>query len=432
MMHKSLRAGLLAGAVAVTLCGRVAYAEETPAADDKPPAPPPELTFSLQLEGGVTSSFTSTSSNRVFGRLFDDQESQPVINQALLTAGKALDPAATGYDLGFKLQGMFGSDARYTRFTNEFQGMSADSLYQFDLVEANVLLHTPWLSEGGVDFKLGQYSTPIGAEVIDPSGNLFYSHSYIFNYGIPLKHTGVMATWHATPMVDLYASLDTGVNTGFKGIPGHAQNSGPPAFLGGIGLNLLGGDLTLLALAHIGTETPDAAIANGVLPATVKPDSAYREIYDLVTIWKVNENLTLTNEINGFHDDALKADGYGMAQYASWAVNDTLSVVGRGEIFVDDENALVSQFGANGDFLRIEEGYPATSAYTVTGGPAGQRTTYGELSLGLNYKPKLDPFSALVIRPELREDTVLDGGHPFHDGRDKSQTTVSIDFILGF
>ena len=43
---------------------------------------------------------------------------------------------------------------------------------------------------GGTDVKFGQYPTPLGDEVIDATGNTFYSHSYIFNYGLPFKHTG--------------------------------------------------------------------------------------------------------------------------------------------------------------------------------------------------------------------------------------------------
>ena len=40
------------------------------------------------------------------------------------------------------------------------------------------------VTPGGTDVKLGQFSTPIGYEVIDPTGNFFYSKSYIFNFGI--------------------------------------------------------------------------------------------------------------------------------------------------------------------------------------------------------------------------------------------------------
>ena len=84
---------------------------------------------------------------------------------------------------------------------------------QIDLVEANALIHAPIISDGGMDLKIGQYSTPLGYEVIDASANPLYSHSYIFNFGIPLKHTGILTTTHVNPMLDIYAGYTTGVNT---------------------------------------------------------------------------------------------------------------------------------------------------------------------------------------------------------------------------
>ena len=122
------------------------------------------------------------------------------------------DPKATSYDFGFKLQGMYGSDARIIHTLGVFDHAIADR-NQIDVVEANVTAHTPWLSDGGMDFKGGIYPTPLGFEVINPSLNPFYSHSYIFNYGLPFKHLGLLATWHATPMFDFYLGIDTGTNT---------------------------------------------------------------------------------------------------------------------------------------------------------------------------------------------------------------------------
>jgi hypothetical protein len=38
-----------------------------------------------------------------------------------------------------------------------------------------VVAHVPWVTEGGIDLKIGQYPTPLGYETIDPSTNPFYS-----------------------------------------------------------------------------------------------------------------------------------------------------------------------------------------------------------------------------------------------------------------
>ena len=115
-----------------------------------------------------------------------------LLNQILFTANKPLDPKATDFDWGFKLQGMYGSDARYTHFLGELDRVNPDDRNQLDVVEANALLHLPVLFAGGIDLKAGQYSTPIGFETIDPSTNPFYSHSYIFQFGLPFKHTGIL------------------------------------------------------------------------------------------------------------------------------------------------------------------------------------------------------------------------------------------------
>jgi hypothetical protein len=102
---------------------------------------------------------------------------------------------------------MYGSDARYTQF------LSIDARYQFDVVEANVQAHPPWLTEGGIDLKAGQYPTPLGYETIDPSTNLFYPHSYIFQFGLPFKHTGALTTTRVNSILDVYAGAGTGSNT---------------------------------------------------------------------------------------------------------------------------------------------------------------------------------------------------------------------------
>ncbi|MGQ4828462.1 outer membrane beta-barrel protein, partial [Enterococcus faecalis] len=76
---------------------------------------------------------------------------------------------------------------------------------QFDIVEAYVNAHLPILTSGGVDIKAGQFVTLEGAEVIDATGDFFYSHTYIFNFGIPFKHTGILTTTHVNKTLDIYA-----------------------------------------------------------------------------------------------------------------------------------------------------------------------------------------------------------------------------------
>jgi hypothetical protein len=149
------------------------------AAPDKPWAPPASfadwassIKFWGQIEAGITGNPQDPDNGVNFGQLFTDKANRPILNQLLLTVERDTDPKATDYDFGFKLQDMYGSNARITHSLGVFDHLIHDR-NQIDIVEANVSVHTPWLSDGGVDLKAGIYPTPLGFEVIDPKANPF-------------------------------------------------------------------------------------------------------------------------------------------------------------------------------------------------------------------------------------------------------------------
>lgn len=385
------------------------------------------LKFSAQIEAGGTYNSSDPNDGRNFGRLFDDKSNGVLLNQLLLTATRPVDASRKGYDVGFKLQFMVGADARYTHFLKEFQNTFTGE-NQLDLVEGWVQFHTPWLTEGGFDVKLGQYVTLSGAETIDPSTNYLYSHSYLFNFGIPLKHTGVMTVTHVTPSFDLYLGIDSGVNTSlFKG-----DNNGRPAFHGGFGFNMNGGALTILATTHIGPEISRNAAPNGLLPPTVNANKAMRYLNDITAVWKVSDKLTSITDFNFIYDEAVNAgnsaSGYGITQYLVYALNDNFSLVGRAEVWRDENGSFVAQFADNQDFMRALDGQPVVSPRTVGGGA----TTYGGFTFGLNIKPALGIPAALLIRPEVRYDTSLNGTRPFNDSSDRHMFTAGMDVVFSF
>ena len=386
-----------------------------PAAD----APPAAWADTLKIHGSAEAGFTinpdGPGNGLNYGQLFTDKANEFLLNQVLLTAERPLDPKAEGNDYGFKLQGMIGTDARYTHFLGEFDRAIHDRT-QVDIVEANFLTHFAVLTEGGIDTKFGQYSTPLGAEVIDATANTFYSHSYIFNFGLPLKHTGGYATVHVSDMLDIYAGGDTGVNTSIF----HGDNNGVPAFLGGFGLNgLMDGKLTVLALTHIGAENPSNSVG-------FNADAKKRWIGDIVLTYKPDDTLTFTTELNYIKDDGFHAQAYGLAQYAAYTINDNLSVAARAEVYRDANGFFVAAFPNPLDFVNLEKGEPAQ---VLSAG----KTTYGELTLGLTYKPDVpDAITGAMIRPELRFDRALDGGRPFNNFTDKSQVTMAFDIVVPF
>ena len=366
-----------------------------------------------QLDAGFVLSPQRPSNANNVGQLFTDKANQAQLNQLLLTAQKPLDPKATDYDFGFKLQAMYGSDARYTHFLGELD-QTIGQRYQLDIVEANLLAHLPWLTPGGIDVKAGQFSSPLGSETIDPSTDPFYSHSYIFNYGVPFKHTGVLTTTHATSVVDLYLGVDSGVNTSLGG----GDQNDEPGGIFGFGLNLLGGKLTVLALSHVGPENPVSTTPNA--------NSQMRYLNDVVVTYKATDKLSFTTEANYIKDDAYGAEGYGAAQYVAYALTDHVTLNGRAEVWRDNSGFFVAAFPGNTDYVRAEAGLPNT-------GIAGKPTTYSEFTAGVTFKPNLPaPVSTLMLRPELRYDRALNGSRPFNGGRDNGALTLAADLVLGF
>ncbi|MEA2740250.1 MAG: hypothetical protein QOH05_3557, partial [Acetobacteraceae bacterium] len=206
------------------------------------------------------------------------------------------------------------------------------------------------------------------------------------------------------------------------------------ALLTGVNLTLLDGNLTVLALTHIGPENASRALS----PAGFNADGYYRYYNDIVVTYKMTPEITLTTEFNWVRDDfgatgyssgrPSPANAFGMAQYASYTLSDTLTLNGRAEIYRDDNNFFVAGFGANNGFDQFQKGFatPVTAALHAT--------TYGEITLGVTYKPAdLPPvISGLLIRPEVRYDRDLGGNKAFNSNKDNGQFTIASDVVLTF
>ena len=370
-------------------------------------APASRVKFSGHLEVGATVNAGSPDDRQNFGRLFDDRSNEVLLNQLVLTAEQPLDSAAKGFDWGFKLQGLLGSDARFIHSVGLLDD-TGSGIIQPDIVEAFLNLHfANDATAGGIDVKVGKFVTLEGAEVIDCTGDAFYSHSFLFNFGIPFNHTGALATIHATKNLDVMLGLVRGVNTSLK------DNNNALAFHGGLGLlNLADGKLTVIASTHIGPETP-------------RDRSHLRYLNDVVAIYKASDTLTATTDLNYIYDDLAKAKGYGVVQYFSAVISKTVTANFRGEIWRDQNGFYVAQIGNNTDLLAFERGDNFTPDARTVGGGA---TTYGSLTIGASVKVT----DALTLRPEVRYDKSLNGTKPFNDSRKGSQLTFAVDATYSF
>src|SRR5947199_4880719 len=300
------------------------------------PTSEPRFKISGWIESGVTFNPDSPRDNQNFGRLFDDRANEPLLNQIVINLERALAPQPGEFDWGFKLQFKYGSDARFIHSLGLFD-RTANEILQPDLVEAYLSLHFPFISEGGLDLKLGKFVTLEGAETIDPRTNFFYSHTYIFDFGIPFNHTGGLAIFHATKWLDLYSGITRGVNTSIE------DNNDNVSFPGGVGLNLLDGKLTILATTSIGPETPN-------------DNHDQRYFNCITTTLKITDKLTSITDLNYARDDGANADACGIAQYFTYAINGWLTAGIRGEVFSDQQGFYVVSFDNTHDPILVLEG----------------------------------------------------------------------------
>ena len=374
---------------------------------------PPEPRFKIYgwIEGGITGNPDSPIDNHNFGHLFTDRANEPMLNQAVITGERILDPNATGFDWGLKIQFMYGSDSRYIHSVG-MMDLTTDDRIQPDFPEVYANFHLPIITAGGLDLKIGKFVTLEGAETIDPRANVFYSHSYIFNFGIPFNNTGFQSVLHVNKYLDVYAGLNRGVNTSIQ------DNNGSVAFEGGIGLNLLDGNLSMLAITHAGPEDPHN-------------NHDYRYLNDITTTWKITKAFTSITDVNLAYEESVNAWGGGVAQYFTYSLNDWLILGVRGEIWRDEKGFFVGEFRANNDFLHLERGdITAPDPSTYTGGD----TTYLEVTLGVTIKPPVPkPLAGLLIRPEVRYDRALtDSTLPFDQLTSRDQWTLGLDVVLEF
>jgi hypothetical protein len=380
----------------------------------------------IEVTGHIEQGFTwnpDDPANRLnFGRLFDDRSNDYRLNQTILTFEKALDPEPCCSDWGFKAQLMYGSDARFIHSLGFMDNVTDDPV-QPDIVEMYGNWHLPILTEGGVDVKVGQFVTLMGAEVINAIDNPLYSHSWIFNFGIPFKHTGFMATTHITDQFDLHTGLVVGINTG-----SFDDNNDVLSFHGGFMWKSCDESLTIPFSMHIGAENDtNFNTLSGIPGFDANHDLRY--IFTSQPTYNWSENVKLITDLNWGWDEGFDAEWYGAAQYWIYAANECTNLVARLEVWRDDDGFAAFEDTSNDGFIDLEHGIPGPNGFGAL--LFGGDNTYTSLTLGVTHKPSPN----LILRPEVRMDWVDVGSlgiAPFDDFTDNNQMTVGMDAIWQF
>jgi hypothetical protein len=343
------------------------------------------------VEVGWTYNFRNVRVNQ--GRVFDFENQDPTLNQAVIYIDKAIDFKKKEFQLGGHFEMMYGADARLIHANGIFDhyGLGDGPENQFDPTQFYIDMFLP--VGNGLNIRAGKFVTLLGQEVINPTGNALYSHSYLFGFAIPFTHTGVYATYAFTDAITVDFGISRGWEQGFED-----NNDCAIDVFGRVSWLINEKSNTKLLVTGIGG------------PERADNTDDYRYVIDVIFMHNLSDQLSLViNGDWGFEQNAgvggnEDAQWFGVAGYLGYKINDMFSVNARGEWFEDPD-------GARG--------------IGVTG-------SVWEATLGLDIHPLQSNknFASLRIRPEIRWDYSNDP--LFANGAKHDQWTFGVDAIFGF
>ncbi|UUO08801.1 porin [Blastopirellula sp. J2-11] len=368
------------------------------------------------LDQGFTGNPNASSSNGPVGQngplIFNDQANEYMMNQLYVSMGRALDPASCCWDIGGKIDLLYGTDYYFIQangletYSDGSQKWNSNKgprnagtagLYGLAMPQAYVEVQAP--IAGGVRVKMGHFYSILGYESVKAPENFFYSHTYIMQYGEPFTTTGVLASWDSSCCMTWTAGVTRGWNT-------WEQDNGSTGFMGGFNWTSPDQATKLRLGVMSGPEDPTADNNRTVLDIVLQQRLTCRWTYVMDVNYGTEDNVRVTDA-----STLDSASWYGIANYLYYEVNPCLDLGLRFEWFDDRDNARV--FALPNDNI-------------TTGG------SYYDLTLGANYHPN----DWLIARPELRWDWSdleapgINGA--FEDGNSKEQFTLGFDVIMVF
>jgi hypothetical protein len=346
----------------------------------------------INISGFFDTSYTWSSNHpkspaNISGRYFDKDHNKIVFNNFNLT----LEKPEKDWGVGLKVVGDFGRtgellrEATYWGGANRFPAALRDES-SAELREAFLTFTIP-IGEG-VAVKGGKFVSPLGTEILPAPGayNDNISRSFLFNFGVPLTHTGALLSY---PVHKIFG-VSAGVVTGWDD---PHDNNRQPSVLAGFTFT----PVDMFALASNLIYGPEQWHNSGNKRftwsnvATLKPMDPLT-IYLEYTYGR-EENITPSLR-NGTWQ--------GWAMIGSYNWTERFNTAFRGEVFKDSDGVRT---GVLSD------------------------VTAGEITLTSSYK-----FTKMLIgRAEVRQDwadkSVFQKGAA---GSDKNQTTIAVQIIYTF
>ncbi len=336
------------------------------------------------LNGGYTYSSTGSGALAVQPRM-NRFGNEFLANQLAIVFEKPLKSGE--FNMGFNATFYAGADPATIAPLGGFT--TTNPRFGADFRQLYVSAHLPILTEGGMDVKAGRMGSVIGWESALAPYRPFYSNDYQWFYAQDGAFTGVLTNLHVNNQLDFINGVTFGANTFF------AQRGTGVCYLGQVNYWTSPEKRTMLsASTYIGNQ---ALFAAG--PGFIG-DSDYMVEMRVQHSW----NKCLTQIIQSDLLWASGVPGIGTTEYYTlysiWTYHAT---------------------------KRTDVNLRAELARDVQGSRTGVRTTYGEVTIGLDYHPT----KSLRIRPEVRGDfSERPAFGPLGDRQ--RQLTIAVDAIWSF
>ena len=345
------------------------------------------------IEGSYSYNFDTPNSKINSFRTFDFQDQKVLMDQLELTVERAVDYRTRRFDIGFRMDWMYGADAGIIHSNGLFDYYDGvrNPKNQVDLTQAYLDVNLPIGT--GLRIRAGKFVNFVGYETVEPtvdptnSGVVdFYSRGLIF-FQYPFTHTGIIATYDIAKNVTVTAGISRGDNQSVE------DNNGAISFLGSINW-VINKSFSFYLSNSTGPEKNDnSRDLRTTWDATLfyTPTRAFTAALNAYYVWEQNGSVFGGN-----------ANFYAIGAYAAYELSPMLTVKGRLE-WVHDEDGFRLGTG-------IDNIYEGTVGLNVR--------PFAGNTLGRNLK----------IRPELRwdysPDTAFNGRH--------NQVTAAVDVIVTF
>jgi len=406
------------------------------------------------VQGGAT--FNPSSTHGFNGPVtFTDQANRFQLNQLNFFVERAVKTEGTGWDIGFRADFLFGTDAVFTQAygnpafdVNNGRPLADRGNWDLDICcnssrtygiaipQAYAEIYAP--VGNGLNVKVGHFYTPIGFESVPAPNNFFYSHAYTMQYGEPFTHTGVLGNYTITKNFTAMAGAIGGSGTG--GWDGNFDKQ--MENWGGIG-----------GVTWTSDDSNTSLNISGTGSTTSTRNSSFWGMYSIVLQHQFTDktHLILQHD-HGFADNVMlfnnvyngvikDAAWYGVNSHFYYDVTPNISVGVRAEWFRDRDGFRVFAPGrVAATTNHLGTSYASNVGLLGTSTPAD----YYAVTIGANWKA-LRTFKMgwqgmknLNIRPNIRYDRV-DALHeslqasayrPF--GGNKDQILFSLDAVLPF